>query len=74
MLLIGFRTRCAAAVLAFFTLVAGFMFHAYWSLPAEQVMMQQIMFTKNLAIVGGLLAFAAFGAGGLSMDAKRHRV
>lgn len=74
MLLIGFRTRCAAAVLAFFTLVAGFIFHAYWSLPAEQVMMQQIMFTKNLAIVGGLLAFAAFGAGGLSMDAKRNRV
>lgn len=74
MLLIGFHTRWAAAVLAFFTLVAGFMFHAYWSLPADQVMIQQIMFNKNLAIVGGLLAFTAFGAGAWSLDAKRNRL
>ena len=74
MLLIGFQTRCASAVLAFFTLVAGFMFHAYWSMPADQVMMQQIMFNKNLAIVGGLLAFTAFGAGAWSLDAKRNRI
>lgn len=74
MLLIGFQIRWAAIVLAFFTLVAGFMFHAYWSLPADQVMMQQIMFNKNLAIVGGLLAFAAFGAGAWSLDSKRSPI
>lgn len=70
MLLIGFRTRCAAAALAFFTLVAAVMFHAYWAMSADQAMMQQIMFNKNLAIAGGLLAFVAFGAGAWSMDAK----
>ena len=29
------------------------------------------MFTKNLGIVGGLLAFAAFGAGAIGLDARR---
>jgi Cu+-exporting ATPase len=61
----------AAAALALFTAVAAFFFHDYWSLPADQQMMQQLMFGKNLAITGGLLAFAAFGAGRLSLDAKR---
>ena len=74
MLLVGFMTRPAAVLLAFFTLVASFFFHAYWSLPADQAMMQQLMFNKNLAISGGLLAFAAFGAGRWSLDAKRQRV
>jgi putative oxidoreductase len=70
-LLIGYRTRLAAIALAVFTLVASFFFHAYWAVPAEQVMMQQLMFFKNIAITGGLLAFAAFGAGGFSLDARR---
>lgn len=70
-LLIGFRTRYAALALAVFTLVASFFFHAYWSVPAEQQMVQQLMFFKNIAITGGLLAFAAFGAGAFSLDARR---
>ena len=38
-----------------------------------QAMVQQLMFNKNVAIAGGLLAFAAFGAGAFSLDAKRGR-
>jgi putative oxidoreductase len=72
-LLFGFKTRWAALALAVFTAVASFFFHDYWSMPAEQQMMQQLMFGKNLAIVGGLLALAAFGAGRLSVDAKLGR-
>ncbi|MES2841150.1 MAG: DoxX family protein [Pseudomonadota bacterium] len=70
-LLIGLRTRYAALALAVFTLVASFFFHAYWAVPAEQQMVQQLMFFKNIAITGGLLAFAAFGAGAFSVDARR---
>jgi len=69
-LLFGIGTRWAALALAVFTAVASFFFHNYWAMPADQQMMQQLMFGKNLAIVGGLLAFAAFGAGRLSIDAK----
>jgi putative oxidoreductase len=39
--------------------------------PAEQAMMQQQMFFKNIAVVGGLLVLVAFGAGAFSLDAKR---
>lgn len=70
-LLIGLCTRYAALALAVFVLVASYYFHAYWALPAEQQMMQQLMFFKNIAITGGLLAFAAFGPGAFSFDARR---
>ncbi len=73
LLLAGYRTRLSALVLAVFTVVAGVIFHNYWAAPADQVMMQQINFYKNLAISGGLLAFVAFGAGGLSLDARLKR-
>ncbi len=72
-LIAGFGTRWAALVLAGFTLVATFIFHNFWAMPAEQVMMQQLMFFKNIAVVGGLLMLAAHGAGAWSMDAKRGR-
>ncbi len=70
-LLAGFGTRFAAVALAVFTLVATVVFHAYWAVPAEQAMMQQLMFFKNVAVVGGLLVLAAHGAGALSVDGKR---
>jgi len=70
-LLAGFGTRIAALVLAAFTLVASFFFHAYWAVPADQAFVVQLLFFKNVAVVGGLLALAANGAGGWSLDARR---
>ncbi|NYT84169.1 DoxX family protein [Pollutimonas harenae] len=70
-LIAGYRTRLVALVLAIFTAAASFAFHTFWSLPAEQVMMQQLLFYKNIAIVGGLLILAANGAGAFSLDARR---
>ena len=71
LLLVGWQARWAALGLAIFTAVITPIFHNYWALPEAQVMMQKLNFTKNLAIVGGLLAFAAFGAGRLSLDGRR---
>jgi putative oxidoreductase len=71
LLIVGWQARWAALALAAFTLVATLIFHNYWTLPADQQMMQQLMFMKNLAITGGLLALFAFGAGRLSLDQRR---
>lgn len=70
-ILLGFGTRVAALVLALFTLVASIFFHAYWAVPAEQQMIQTLLFDKNLAVIGGLLTLAAWGAGAWSVDARR---
>lgn len=70
-LIAGFATRWAALTLAFFTLVASFFFHAYWSAPADAQMVTQLLFNKNIAVVGGLLVLAGFGAGAWSVDAQR---
>lgn len=70
-LLVGFKTRFAALILAAFTLAAAVIFHNYWAVPDAQKMVQTIMFNKNFAIVGGLLFIAAFGAGPLSIDNRR---
>jgi len=69
----GFMTRWAALALAVFSVLAGLIFHAYWAVPADQVMSMQINFWKNVSIAGGFLMLAAFGPGAISVDAKRGR-
>jgi len=71
LILVGLQARWAALGLAIFTFVITFIFHNFWAVDAAQKMMQQQAFFKNLAITGGLLVIAAFGAGGYSLDAKR---
>ena len=70
-LIIGFATRPAALVLAVFTLAASYFFHSYWSVPADQYFVTQLLFFKNVGVVGGLLILAASGAGAWSIDARR---
>ncbi len=72
-LIAGFGTRWAALVLAVFTLVASFFFHGYWAVPADKQFMQQLLFFKNIAVTGGLLTLAAWGAGAWSLDARREQ-
>ena len=66
LLLVGLQARLAAAVLAVFTLAAAIFFHHDF---ADQN--QMIHFLKNVAITGGLLQVAAWGAGQWSLDAHR---
>ena len=72
LLLIGWQARWAALGLAFFTVVVTFIFHAFWAVPADQVMQQQQAFFKNIAVVGGLLTVAAWGPGSWSFDGNRR--
>jgi len=66
MLLIGYRTRVVALVVALFALATAIFFHRNF---ADQN--QMIHFLKNVMIVGGLLQIVYFGAGPLSLDASR---
>jgi putative oxidoreductase len=67
----GIQTRLASLALAAFTAVATFLFHAFWAAPPDQQFVQQLLFLKNAAIVGGLLFVAAFGPGEWSIDKRR---
>ena len=64
--IIGFKTRIAALLLALFSLSTAMVFHTDFANQAEF-----IAFMKNLAIAGGFLFLFTNGAGGLSLD---HRL
>lgn len=63
-LLLGFQVRWGAALLAGYVAVATPIFH---NSPEQRVHL-----LKNIAIIGGLLQIAAFGAGSLSLEGRRR--
>ena len=68
LLVIGWRTRLVAWILAGFVVLATLAAHRYWEMDAAQYVPQLTNFMKNLAIAGGLLSLAAMGAGRYSVD------
>ncbi|MEY9148758.1 DoxX family protein [Bradyrhizobium elkanii] len=68
-LVLGYRTRIVALILAAFSVATALAFHNDFF---DQN--QLIHFLKNVAVVGGLLQVAAFGAGAWSLDARRVRI
>ena len=66
-LILGWKTRPAALLLALFTVIATFMAHRFWEFDAAQQANQLNHFLKNAAIIGGLLFVAASGPGRLSV-------
>jgi putative oxidoreductase len=64
-LLVGFKTRWTALIMAIFTVATALFFHKFWADAT-----QNIQFFKNMAIAGGLLSFAAFGPGRFSIDKR----
>ena len=70
-LIVGFQTRLVAIGMAVFTLFASITGHAFWAVPADQVFVTQLLFFKNIAVIGGLLALASAGAGKFSVDGRQ---
>ena len=66
LILVGYQTRLIALALAIYVLATAFIGHFQLGDPNN---FQHFM--KNMAIVGGLLAFVAFGAGAYSLDARK---
>jgi putative oxidoreductase len=65
-MILGYRTRLAAFLLAGFCIMSALIFHRALG---DQV--QFIMFMKNLAMAGGFLLLVARGPGEWSLDARR---
>jgi len=63
LVLIGWKTRLVALIMALFTLGTALIGHKFWVDPA-----QTTQFLKNLAIVGGFLMLMYAGPGRISAD------
>ena len=68
--ILGYKARWGALALIVFTIPTTLIFHDYWALEGMDALNNQVMFMKNLAMIGGLLMIMAHGAGPLSLDAK----
>jgi putative oxidoreductase len=66
-LLVGWKARTAAFLLAGFTMLAGLIFHGNLADPLER-----LWFLNNVAITGGFLLLVANGAGDWSIDHRRR--
>ena len=72
-LILGYRTRLVAIALAVFTLLASIAGHAFWAAPADAAFIAQLLFFKNIAVIGGLLVLASSGAGLISIDGRKAK-
>ena len=72
LLAVGLLAGWAALGLAGFCVLTAFLFHPFWTLPAAQQYGEQVSFFKDLALAGGLLVVAGFGAGAASIDGRRR--
>ena len=71
LLAVGWKTRWVAAIaIILFTIAASFLFHDFWNMADAARRTNQVMFLKNIAIIGGLLMVVAFGPGRYSVDKR----
>ena len=73
-ILLGYRAKVGAWLITLFLVPVTFMMHKFWTVSDPMMaQVQMIMFMKNIAMLGGALLISQFGAGPLSLDARRLR-
>ena len=65
LMLVGYETRLVSLGLAIYVLISAFIGHSHLGDPNQ---FQHFM--KNMALIGGSLAFVAHGGGAYSLDAR----
>jgi putative oxidoreductase len=70
-ILAGLYTKLTSWIVFLYLIPTTFMFHNFWAMQGADRLDNMIHFQKNLAIMGGLLLLAAFGAGAYSVDSAR---
>ena len=62
-LIVGYKTKWAASIMALFTFTVAIIFHTDFSEG-----MQMMLFLKDIAIAGGFMIIIAYGPGKISLD------
>ena len=63
LLIVGYKTKWVASIMALFTFTVAIIFHTDFSQG-----MQMMFFLKDLAIAGGFMIVIAYGPGKISLD------
>jgi putative oxidoreductase len=70
LLLLGIKEKLGASLLVILLIPTTLLFHQFWFLEPAQKELQQVMFLKNLAILGGLILVLLHGAQPPGKNAK----
>jgi putative oxidoreductase len=73
--LLGYRAKFGSWLLVVFLVPVTLTMHNFWAVsdPAA-AKMQQMMFMKNLVMLGGALIIGYFGTGPLSLDSRAESI
>ena len=63
LIIVGYKTKWAASIMALFTFTVAIIFHTNFSEG-----MQMLFFLKDIAIAGGFMIIVAYGPGKISLD------
>ncbi len=73
-IMIGYRAKLGAWLIVLFLTPVTIAVHKFWGIADPILAHEQlIMFMKNVSMLGGALTISQFGAGTLSLDARRSR-
>lgn len=69
---LGYRAKLGAWLLVVFLVPVTLLIHNFWTVTDPMMaQLEQAQFMKNLGLLGGALMIAHFGAGPVSLDARR---
>ena len=72
-ILLGYRARVGAWLIVLFLVPVTLWIHRFWAVSDPmQAQIEQVMFMKNVSMLGAALLIARFGAGPISLDARRE--
>jgi putative oxidoreductase len=73
-ILLGYHAKIGAWLIVLFLVPVTLALHKFWGISDPMIAQaQMIMFMKNVSMLGGALLISQFGAGPLSLDARRSR-
>jgi putative oxidoreductase len=75
LLVVGFRIRALAVLMAAYTVATAILGHDFWNITDAATQRDMVIhFWKNIGIAGGFLLLYVSGAGSISIDgARAHR-